>query len=57
MLVAQELLGLEYAQSDRLFFVDYWPGKFAYNKAKTKKAKAEIAAKRIEHFIKTGGAE
>lgn len=54
---AWELLG-EKAER-RLFHTCKWPGKFAnrYEKAKTRKGKAQAAASRIDHFIKTKGAE
>lgn len=44
----------------RLFYVDSWPVQFvdAYDKARGDLTKrAEITAARIEHFIKTKGAE
>jgi hypothetical protein len=44
---------------DELFDVCGWPTKFAdaYEKARSQKARAKIAADRIEHFIATKGAE
>jgi hypothetical protein len=46
-------------QSSRLFFVHSWPEKFRdrWYGALTKHTEAEIACERIEHFIKTRGAE
>jgi hypothetical protein len=42
-----------------LFDRDLWPRKFAdrYRKAKTDRARARVAADRIEHFIKSKGKE
>ena len=42
-----------------LFYVDDWPRSFRaqYTKARTAKRRADIAVARIEHFIKTKGAE
>ena len=60
---AKELgLGFELSQdtyAGRLFFDDEWPKKFqaAFSKAKTPLQRAEVAVKRIEHFIKTNGKE
>jgi hypothetical protein len=58
---AISLLGLnpnDY-RHDELFDVCGWPTKFAdaYEKARSQKARAKIAADRIEHFIATKGAE
>lgn len=52
-------------QADRLFdsvasgCTNYWPKKYAdaYLKAKTPAGRARAAARRIDHFIKTKGAE
>lgn len=62
---AQVLLLLDDDQAFNLF--DYpvgqegngWPQKFvdAYLNAKTPKGRARVAARRIDHFIKTGGRE
>ena len=43
----------------RLFFDNEWPEKFqaALAEAKTPLQRAEVAVKRIEHFIKTNGKE
>jgi hypothetical protein len=45
--------------SERLFFTDVWPIDFAvkFRLAKTPEGRARIAAKRIDHFIATKGAE
>ena len=42
-----------------LFFVGSWPRNFseAYRKALTPRERADVAVARIEHFIKTKGAE
>jgi hypothetical protein len=65
---AIEILGLTYEQADRLFYLgvqthdEHWPEQFErpYLKAIKKKKwadAAQIAVERIEHFIKTRGAE
>lgn len=62
---AAKLLSLDYDSWDfgcngtRLFHVQHWPSKFyhRYSKAKRNLTRARIAAERIEHFIKTKGAE
>lgn len=59
---AGELLGIDNEQEDRLFFLEYWPERFSatYTRATDKHQwtrRARIAAERIEHFIKTKGAE
>lgn len=62
------ILGLSNVQASRLFYLDTlhgnagggtWPKRFenAYLKAGTLEEKAKIAAKRIDHFIKTDGRE
>lgn len=64
--VAMRLLGLTREQADRLFDtvekgtdLNKWPKKFvtAYLKAKTPRDRARVAVRRIDHFIKTKGAE
>ena len=68
--IASSKLGLTHEQADALFAepkfnsgdVDYarvWPRRFAkrYLKAKTPKGRASATVARIEHFIKTKGAE
>jgi hypothetical protein len=63
--VAQEILDLNTAQASRLFTTsehewrERWPKRFdrAYYRANDAKQKARIAARRIDHFIKTNGAE
>lgn len=55
---ACELIGIPVDKSYRLFDPDGWPAKFregAKDDGKTETAK--VAAARIEHFIKTKGAE
>lgn len=49
---AKRLLGLELDEADRLFFAYNWPRGFGGDRAT-----AAQAAARIEHFIKTKGAE
>jgi hypothetical protein len=64
-LAASELLGLDVRSSTRLFdsvmdlVDDAWPRKFskAYSMAKTARGRAKVAVRRIDHFIKTKGAE
>jgi hypothetical protein len=55
---ASKLLGLKERFSP-LFYTDQWPAKYedAYVNAKTPAGRARVAARRIEHFIKTNGAE
>jgi hypothetical protein len=48
----QRVLGLSNEQANRLFFGEYWPK--GYGGYRTNAAKA---AARIEHFIRTNGAE
>lgn len=62
---AADNLEIEYSEhtshteADRLFHLPYWPKQFRddYRAAQTLKARAGIAAKRIEHFIKTNGGD
>ena len=56
---AGKILGLTYAQKDRLFFVNSWPSRFkrAYRRAATPLGRARAGVRRIEHFIKTKGKE
>jgi hypothetical protein len=63
---AQQSLGLTSEQAERLFcFTSWgvglygWPEEFetAYRVAKTPLERAEITARRIDHFLKTNGAE
>jgi len=56
---AMEILGLDELQQKALFHVDNWPMNFAeeYNSADDCIEGADITARRIEHFIKTKGAE
>jgi hypothetical protein len=45
--------------SDKLFHVSDWPAKYeqAYHHAKSARGRARVAVRRIDHFIKTQGAE
>lgn len=56
---ARKLLGIDYEQGERLFFVHNWPAQYrtAYAKATTKACEAKAACERIDHFIKTEGRE
>lgn len=47
------------SQVDRLFHVEHWPSQFmnAYEDAATPAAKARATIGRIDHFMKTDGAE
>jgi hypothetical protein len=56
---AQDALQIDHQQGDRLFLEVYWPPQFdaAWNRAQTPKARAGVAVRRINHFIKTGGLE
>lgn len=56
---AERLLRLPTDSADRLFHVFMWPERFKheYNSAKTPAKRASVAANRIDHFIKTKGAE
>jgi hypothetical protein len=56
---AAKLLKLNAEQRQRLFFTSDWPLPFrlAYKRARTAKGRAKVTADRIEHFIKTEGAE
>lgn len=56
---ASRILGLNTAEQMVLFHVDNWPATFyqEYNNAASPAEAAEITAKRIDHFIKTKGAE
>lgn len=51
-------LGITTEQARRLFYVDQWPEHFRKGYGRlAKQKKAERVAERIEHFIKTRGAE
>lgn len=52
-------LGLSRTQADLLFNIEDWPDRFydRYRTATTPAAKARVAVRRIDHFIKTKGAE
>ncbi len=61
---AARLLGITRAQAARLFFLDMWPSQFfsntddlGYFLTAGEKTTPKLAAKRIEHFIKTHGRE
>lgn len=52
---ASMLLGISWIDdSAKLFFVSHWPRKFsrAYDSARSHTARAKVAAKRIDYFIK-----
>lgn len=56
----EELLGLTDEQAYALFYASHWPAPFLedYNEAgKSAKHNAKVTCARIEHFIKTKGAE
>lgn len=57
--IALEKLNLTFYQGERLFYLENWPSKFErrYNQAKTPRGRANAAIARIDHFIKTNGAE
>lgn len=46
-------------QAERLFHVHNWPAKFRtqFSRAKTQRGRVNVGVARIEHFIKTKGAE
>lgn len=56
---AEKLLGIDFIQSSRLFFVEYWPKNLSqkYERAATVAEKAKVAVTRINRFIRTKGAE
>lgn len=56
---AASILKLTKEEGERLFQLHRWPDEMAiaYEDARTRKLKAEIAAARIDLFIKTNGAE
>lgn len=56
---ARKLLGITPKQGEELFDTGSWPDEYAYPKGElfsylSPRKQAEVAAKRIEHFIKTG---
>lgn len=53
---ARRLLGISDVQARHLFYADKWPKQFQGTKDAYRMYPAKAAA-RIEHFIKTGGAE
>lgn len=55
---AGRLLGLDQDQRDRLFIMDNWPRQFRFeNWCTMPESRARLAISRIDHFIKTNGAE
>jgi len=56
---AADALGVDDTQAIRLFLLAHWPDRYrdAFQKSKTLKGRARIAANRIEHFIRTKGEE
>jgi hypothetical protein len=56
---AIRLLEIDGREAQRLFYVHSWPEKLRnkYHNLKTPAARANVAARRIDHFIKTNGAE
>lgn len=58
-LAATKALIIDSDQESRLYLTSGWPKRFqkAYHKAKTPLARAKAGVARIEHFIKTKGAE
>lgn len=57
--IASQKLALNLDESARLFHLSYWPSKFytAHYATKGVIRRAKIAARRIDHFIKTEGRE
>jgi hypothetical protein len=65
--MATDAIGVNYIKARKLFqfkswgagFSDGWPTLFEtmYHEAKTPQERAEVTAKRIDHFIATNGAE
>ncbi len=53
---AAEALDIYGRTADELWYVVHWPNEFIrkYELAKTPRQRAEVAAARIEHYIKTG---
>lgn len=61
---AKEILQITPIQADRLFLASLWPESFQnpskfvpFDDAGTPNQNAKLAARRIEHFIRTGGKE
>lgn len=52
-------LGLGKVEADRLFLTPWWPEELykKYDSARTPLQRAKVGVARIEHFIKTNGAE
>lgn len=57
--MAMAALELKYEQKQRLFYIMHWPIKFqtAYIERNNAEHHAQVTADRIDHFIKTNGAE
>ena len=53
---AETLLGISPTESANLFLASQWPERYQeqWESAKTPKARARVAANRIEYFIRTG---
>jgi len=58
-LKARQELDISLEQADRLFYTNGWPHilNFKYSNAYTPEERANVAAERIDHFIKTNGEE
>lgn len=58
--MAQQLLGLTFAQAERLFYLQNWPSEYRNAYAPGRKysdTAAWVTAQRIKHFIATNGEE
>lgn len=53
----EKLLKLTGEQEDKLFYHSNWPERFQFKSTDGALARAKKAAKRIDHFIETEGAE
>lgn len=51
------LLGITDEEADRLFYMSGWPDEFWYEAGEDRALQAQKTAARIDHFIKTEGAE
>lgn len=53
---AKHALGIADEQAEKLFYTPHWPTPFyvEYATARGQRGRAEVAARRIEHFIATG---
>lgn len=56
---ARRLLKLDYVEADTLFYLGNWPTKYSigYRNAKSLRGIIKVTVNRINHFIKTKGAE